>query len=216
VTTAPRALFDPEPLRTLDRPTLVRPAHARWVVVLGSSQPLGDLDLVALERDGIGLRRRRGGGGAVLLHPEDLWYELWLPRSDADPVDVRAAACRMGERWLECIAAFGLAGEVHRGGVDHPAQGAIACFASIGPGEVTVAGSKLVGISQWRVRQGSLLSSVLAVRPPDELSGYLTRAVPRLGSAAHVPTALAPEELDETLTRVLRRTWPDLEVRSLP
>jgi lipoate-protein ligase A len=179
----PGPLLDYEPLRTTSRPTIRSLSRTEPLIVLGSTQSPDDLDGDAVERDGIELRRRRGGGGAVLLHPEDLWFELWLPRDAVAPSDVRATACKVGDVWHEAMRSVGIAAEVHRGGMDDRPQGAIACFAGTGPGELTVAGAKLIGISQWRVREGTLVSSVLAVRPPQGLSRYLLAEVPRLEQA---------------------------------
>lgn len=130
----------------------------------------------------------------MLLHPEDAWVELWMPRLDDEPLDVRATARDAGNLWHGVLSAFGADIDVHDGPVLHPEQGAIACFAAIGPGELTVQGSKLVGVSQWRVREGTLVSMVLAARPPRELATYLARHgsdVPELDRA----TSLA--DLDE-------------------
>jgi lipoate-protein ligase A len=217
VNSAPSALFDPEPLRLLARPTLVRLRLDEPVVVLGSTQRPSDLDGAALERGGIGMRRRRGGGGAVLLHPEDLWLELWLPRRDEDPLDVRASAHQLGAWWRAALRSAGVECEVHEGAVDHPQQGAIACFAAVGPGEVTVGRAKLVGISQWRVREGTLASSVLAVRPPLELSSYLTRDAPRLAASTWLGATASSSSADDlaiAFTREVKASRSDLEVGS--
>jgi lipoate---protein ligase len=174
VTASPSALFDADPLRTHTSPLVGVVAHAEMMVVLGSTQRAQDLDHDAIRRDGVALRRRHGGGGAVLLHPEDAWIELWLPRGRDEPIDVRATARRAGRWWQAAIASTTtLEVRVHDGPLLHAAQGAIACFAAIGPGEVTVGGAKLVGLSQWRVREGTLVSMVLAARPSHELAAYL-------------------------------------------
>jgi lipoate-protein ligase A len=194
VTVAPAALFDVEGLRGRSAPTLGVPALSVARVVLGSTQAIGDVDVVAIGRDGLEVRRRRGGGGAVLLRPGDCWVELWLPTAPATVArhDVRADAYRVGTWWQRALSAFGVAADLHRGAVRSPAEGAVACFAGLGPGELSVAGRKLLGLSQWRAREGTLVSSVLAVRPPALLAAYLAEpsAVPRLDSA----TCL--EELD--------------------
>lgn len=151
----------------------------------------------------------------MLLHPEDLWVELWLPREPADPIDVRSTARRVGNWWRAVLTAAGVGCDVYEGAVLHPEQGALACFAAIGPGEVTVDGAKLVGISQWRVREGTLVSSVLAAAPPLDLSRYLTRRTPRLADATWLgatacsasTTALATAFEHEVAASI-----PDLEV----
>ncbi len=58
--------------------------------------------------------------------------------------------------WLE----LGLSGlEVHAGRAVPGDLGELICFAGRGPGEVFSAGQKVVGLSQWRSREGALFSS---------------------------------------------------------
>jgi len=197
VSEAPAALFDVGRLRALEAPTIGVLRVDEPLVVLGSTQHVEDLDHRRLEDDGIAVRRRRGGGGAVLLRPEDCWIELWLPAStDGERHDVRATAYRVGEWWGVALGGLGLDGSVHRGAVLRAAQGAVACFAGLGPGELTVGGRKLVGLSQWRSREGALVSSVLAARPPADLARYLA------GTAATAPELRLATSLEETLRGV--------------
>lgn len=123
-------------------------------IVLGSTQrpevlrPDLDLDVV----------RRRSGGGSVLLVPGDvLWIDVVVPRGDVlwhD--DVGRAAHWLGESWAKALAALGVAGaDVHRQGLVCGPWGSLVCFAGVGPGEVTIGGAKVVGISQRRTRAGA-------------------------------------------------------------
>jgi lipoate-protein ligase A len=197
VSVAPDPLFDIDAVRALRAPTIGLLRRDVPLVVLGSTQRAEDLDEGALRRDGVAVRRRRGGGGAVLLEPDDCWIELWLPTT-ARPVDsdVRTRAREVGEWWREALLGLGVTGDVHHGGVVDPAQGAVACFAGLGPGELTVRGRKLVGMSQWRARQGALVSSVLAARPPRALGRYLSdQAIP-------TPALAGATCLDEVLPGV--------------
>jgi hypothetical protein len=84
----------------------------------------------------------------------------------------------VGEWWAIALGELGVVGSVHRGPVVDADQGAVACFAGLGPGEVTVAGAKLLGLSQWRCREGALVSSVIQARSPDALARYLSDAAP--------------------------------------
>lgn len=181
------ALFDAEVLRSGHAPVFALPPHPEPIVVVGSAFRLEWLDATALAREGITVRRRRGGGGAVLLQPEDGWAELWRPvESGGGTSELREAAVRAGARLRELLLAEGLATDVHEGGVQRPSAGAVACFAGLGPGELTVAGRKLLGISQWRVREGSLVSVVLVQREPARLARYLAEpAGPRRELEAH-------------------------------
>jgi lipoate-protein ligase A len=155
-------LFDVEPFRTEPRRVVVRRQVDRATLVLGSTQPT---ELVAgrvLRQRGVELARRRGGGGAVFLRPADhLWLDAWIPRDD--PLwdrDVSRAAEWAGAWWSGALEALGTRGlEVHTGRSVPGELGELVCFAGRGPGEVLHAGRKVVGLSQWRSREGALFSS---------------------------------------------------------
>ncbi len=145
--------------RQVDRPTLV----------LGSTQPTGLVDVAAMRERGVELARRRGGGGAVYLGAgpeEQLWLDVWIPRHDPLwAADVSAAAEWVGAWWREALAGFGQNGlDVHRGRSVPGDLGDLVCFAGRGPGEVFAGGRKVVGLSQWRSRQGALFSSCAYLR----------------------------------------------------
>jgi lipoate-protein ligase A len=138
--------------RTVEQPTLV----------LGSTQRV---DLVARlrvrERD-VSVVRRRGGGGSVYLQPGDhVWIDAWIPRDDPLWVpDVAVAAAWAGAWWCSALAALGLSGfEVHTGRALPGELGELVCFAGRGPGEVFHRGRKVMGLSQWRSREGALFST---------------------------------------------------------
>lgn len=218
----PPALLDVGRVRALRVPTVGVLHRDGAAVVLGSMQRVEDLEPAALARDGVAVLRRRGGGGAVLLGPDDCWVELWLPCPHHGE-DLRATACTVGEWWEVALAALGVAGAVHRGGVEGAPQGAVACFAGLGPGEVTVAGRKLVGLSQWRCREGALVSSVIARRPPRALARYLAATAPptpALEDAAcmeDVEPALGAPQLAAAFTSTVRASLPNVRVTtSLP
>ncbi|HVX22932.1 MAG TPA: hypothetical protein VHB02_16430 [Acidimicrobiales bacterium] len=141
-------------VRTVDRPT----------VVLGSTQPETVVDAARAARAGVAVVRRRSGGGLVHLAPGDpVWVDAWVPRTD--PLwqdDVVAAAGWAGEWWQDAVAAVAgpAAGtlSVHHGPSAPTAWSGLVCFAGMGPGEVATAdGRKVVGLAQWRSRQGALV-----------------------------------------------------------
>jgi len=139
---------------TVDRPT----------AVLGSTQPADVVDRARAARAGVEVVRRRSGGGLVYLNPGDpVWVDAWLPRGD--PLwqdDVVAAAGWAGEWWRTAVAAVAGPGaaalSVHDGPSVPTAWSGAVCFAGMGPGEVADAGGrKVVGLAQWRSRQGGLV-----------------------------------------------------------
>jgi lipoate---protein ligase len=155
-------LFDVEHYRGL--PT----RHAEWrqvvrsTLVLGSTQPAAVVAKDQLTYWDVEAIRRRGGGGAVLLKQGDhLWLDAWVPR--ADPLwtaDVSEAAVRIGAWWRAGIESFGVGGlELHEGRARPGELGELVCFAGRGPGEVFHLGRKVVGLSQWRSREGTLFST---------------------------------------------------------
>jgi lipoate---protein ligase len=133
---------------TVDRPALV----------LGSAQPLEDVDAEACARLGVEIVRRRSGGGGVLLVPGDvLWVDVVVPRGD--PLwcdDVGQAFHWLGDAWVAALGACGVTGmSVHRGPMRHSPWSSLVCFAGVGAGEVVQAGRKVVGLSQRRTRPGA-------------------------------------------------------------
>jgi len=70
---------------------------------------------------------------------------------------VSRSARWLGEAWVRALADLrpAVAGQVHTGPIDHGRWGRQVCFAGLGPGEVTVGGRKVVGISQRRTRSAA-------------------------------------------------------------
>ena len=134
----------------------------RSTLVLGSTQPAALVAKSQLAYWDVEAVRRRGGGGAVLLKGGDhLWIDAWVPR--ADPLwtaDVSEAAVRIGAWWRDGMQTFGVDDlELHEGRAKPGELGELVCFAGRGPGEVFHQGRKVVGLSQWRCREGTLFST---------------------------------------------------------
>lgn len=200
--------------REVDRPTLV----------LGSTQPTEVIDAAAMRERGVELARRRGGGGAVYLGAgpgDQLWLDVWIPRRDPLWVaDVSAAAEWVGAWWMEALAGLGQQGfDVHRGRSVPGDLGDLVCFAGRGPGEVFAGGRKVVGLSQWRSREGALFSSSAYLRwDPTPLLAVME--VDGDGARAELARDLAPiatglAELEPPVTdfagvrSLLLRSLPD-------
>ena len=157
--------FDVDRFRSAaGRVVVVRPVD-RETVVLGSGQPSSVVDAARASAAGVAVTRRRSGGGAVHVAPDDpVWVDVWVPRGD--PLwhdDVLVAPLWAGEWWRSAVAtATGIAPDelaVHRGRSIPARWSSLICFAGVGPGEVTVGadGKKVVGLAQWRSRQGALV-----------------------------------------------------------
>jgi lipoate-protein ligase A len=154
------ALFDVEQFRTLPGRSAVAHVVGHPTVVLGSAQRAGILKRQHVVEMGAEVVQRRGGGGAVLLRPGDhLWIDAWVPRDDPlwDP-DVSVAAAWVGAWWRAALEALNVRDcEVHHGRAVPGRFGALVCFSGRGPGEVFRRDRKVMGVSQWRSREGSLL-----------------------------------------------------------
>lgn len=123
-------------------------------LVLGSAQRDDGVDRAACAAAGIEVVRRHSGGGAVLVVPaEVLWVDLVLPAGDRLwEADVGRAFHWVGETWVAALAELGVAAAVHTGSLVRSTWSGAVCFAGLGPGEVTVEGRKVVGLSQRRTR----------------------------------------------------------------
>jgi lipoate-protein ligase A len=106
----------------------------------------------------------------VLVAPQaQVWMDFWVPRGDAlwDD-DVVLSARWLGEAWAGALASLGVEGlQVHEGRSAATQWSGLVCFGGLGPGEVSVAGAKVVGLSQRRTREGArfLTVSILAWDP---------------------------------------------------
>jgi lipoate---protein ligase len=204
---------------------VVRPA-----VVLGSNQDAEVVNRKRAAEAGAEVVRRRSGGGAVWLEPDEpLWVDVWLPRADhLWDDDVSRSSTWVGEWWLRALVESPLLERsgglgIHRGAPVRTALSDLVCFAGIVAGEVGVGGGaeplrKLVGLAQWRGREGALFHCA-AYRhwDPAALLAVLdvpvgARAAAELATAAAGLADLAPEADGSdrsTLVRALTAALPD-------
>jgi lipoate-protein ligase A len=128
-------------------------------IVLGSTQR-DEVDT------GLAVVRRRSGGGAVLVGPDDpLWVDVDLPVDD--PLwddDVGRSFRWLGETWASALADLGVTADVHLGAFEPGPWGRTVCFAGRGPGEVFVAGAKVVGLAQRRTRASARFQCAVPAR----------------------------------------------------
>ena len=148
--------------RSLWVPTLTAPP----TLVLGSSQSPDEVDQEALDHEGIALTKRRSGGGAVLVGPDELvWFDVIIPTTD--PLwhaDVGRSFDWLGLACQRALAGLGVTAELHTGRLVQTEWSRKVCFASLGPGELTVDGKKLVGMSQRRTRTAARIQVAILRR----------------------------------------------------
>lgn len=176
----------------------------RAAVVLGSTEPEGDLDLAVCAADGLEVARRPSGGASVLVVPgEQAWIEVRVPRGDPWwEEDVGRAFHVVGEVWQEALRRCGIAAEVYRGPLRSTAWSSRACFCGVGPGEVLVGRAKVVGLSQRRDRSGASFHGAAPLAPNAD----------RLAAAHELP----PADRRRLATALSENTLPlDLEVDRL-
>lgn len=168
-----KELYDYSELRSASEATMFVAHVSRTTLVLGGSQLRSVVDPLKLA--GAALRRRRGGGGLVLLRPDDLWVDWWIPHDDARwSPDVHVSSINAGHWWARELERYtDEAVSVHDGSLDGEPAFRVVCFAGRGPGEVFVGNRKAVGVTQWRVREGVFLSTVLHAEPTTDVLDYL-------------------------------------------
>jgi lipoate-protein ligase A len=201
VTSPLSELYDYDALRREPDATLYVVHPERATLVLGSAQ---STDVLNEERaGGVPLRRRRGGGGLVFLRPDDLWIDWWIPAGDRRwRGDVHASSRMVGEWWADVLrGVVGGAVTVHEGSLEGDPAHRLVCFAGRGPGEVFVDGIKAVGVTQWRVREGTFVSTVVQAHPSTDIVQYLSAVPDGLERALehHVLSSLTDVTADELI-----------------
>ncbi len=179
-----------------EAPAVVFQHPSAPAVVLGSTQPGSDVDRRQASVQGVDVVRRRSGGGAVMVgEGRALWVDVAIGRDDPRWLDdVGRAAWWVGEAWTAALDRIGVPGaEVWRGAPSRPAGRRVAeriCFAGIGPGEVSIGGRKVVGISQRRGRGGALFQcAALLDADPAELVQLLCLPAAERSAAARALAA---------------------------
>ena len=203
----PEDLYDYDAVRRLGQATMFVVRLTQPTLVLGSSQTMD-----VLHEDRLGslvIRRRRGGGGIVLLQPDDLWIDWWIPQGDPRwSQDVHVSSIRSGGWWREALDPYvGGTARVHEGSLEGEPSLRVVCFAGRGPGEVFVDERKSVGLTQWRVREGIFVSTVIHAHASSEVVGLLREPPAGLREALdhHVISSLGindPEKLLQELVAI--------------
>ena len=189
-------------------------------VVIGSAQGSSDFDGERLAAAGLDLVRRRSGGGAVLVAPgAQVWLDFFVPNGDVlAQADVGKSFLWLGAVYAEAIARVlctspgPAAIAVHRGPAQTTPWSKLLCYAGLGAGEVTVAGRKVVGMSQRRERSGAWIHSMALLNDrAGDLAGLLSGSPGDRAAArgALEDTGLRDSEhLADSLTRELLSLLP--------
>jgi lipoate-protein ligase A len=150
------------------RPVLRWYRSTDTALVLGRGQALGTFAESALP-----VVQRFSGGGAVLMDDGLLSLDVVLPTGHpllaGDPLAVFA---RIGRAWADALHGLGVAdidvatatNTPSRRGSDREQLLAAICYATLGVGEVTTGGRKVVGLAQRRRKPGVLVQCGLLRR----------------------------------------------------
>ena len=148
------------------------------------------------------------------------WDAPHMAMSADDPRwehDVGRSFAWLGGAWVDALGELDVAGAVaHAGPLVRTRWSDLVCFAGLGPGEVTVGGAKVVGISQRRTRAAARFQcGVLHRWDPAALlallrltDGERVAAAAELGSVAAGIGARSSADVVEALAAALGRTAP--------
>lgn len=176
--------------------TIERPA-----IVLGSTQPDDLVDHDRARADGIEVCSRRSGGGLVWIDPAtDCWIDVIVPKgSGLWRDDIGTAFHWLGETWADVLRHFDIEATVHRTSASSPV-GTVWCFADLGHGELSLHGSKILGLSQRRTRNWTRLQAlVLGSWPGAAMNRYVDPAAMIRHRPERYKTLNSLDELDPAL-----------------
>ena len=187
----------------------------RWsrpTVSFGRNEPARDrYDPAAGRNAGIEFVRRPTGGRAV-LHDQELTYATVLPLTTRG--GLRATYELINRGLVEALCSLGVPAVMAEGRGVPAGPGSGPCFDEPAPGEVTVAGRKLVGSAQARLEGVILQHGSLLIGPGQErlLALGSASARSRMGGHSAVPEedgrVQAPISLGEVLGQA--PPWYDL------
>ncbi|CAN5176931.1 hypothetical protein BH23ACT9_BH23ACT9_30140 [soil metagenome] len=181
-------------------------ARLRWYVSTDAAVVLGRGQRTAAAVPGHDVLQRPSGGGAVLMDDDLLSLDVVLPTGHPwlGEADLGHVFDPIGAAWAAALTSLGVPDVlIHTGPATATRLGpedrrplAEVCYASLGRGEITTGGRKIVGLSQRRRRQGALIQcGLLRTWKPDPL-------IQALGlEAARAPIEAAAVGLDNVLDR---------------
>ncbi len=172
----------------------------------GRNQPAaGRYDRDRLREMGVDVVRRATGGRAV-LHDEELTYSVVLrDRALGGPRRAYELVNRVLAAALDELGAA-VTVQAHDGRAA-PVPSTVPCFAEPVPGEILVAGRKLVGSAQARKHGVLLQHGSIPLRPSALAVELDLRQIVDSGSPADIETAIGrPISLNEVITAI-RAAW---------
>lgn len=106
---------------------------------------------------------------------------------------------------------------VHDGPIEGDRAYRLVCFAGRGPGEVFVDDIKAVGVTQWRVREGIFVSTIMHAHASHDVLRYLKEAPEGLARALeHQVRASITDVGAEALIESLRQSGGPWQYRAIP
>jgi lipoate-protein ligase A len=171
------AEFHGRPLPQTRRPQIWIHTSSSPALVLGSTQNASLIDVPKAQAAGYEVSKRHSGGGLVAIDPQrSVWVDVIIPPGHPRWAnDIGRAFMWVGQAWARALSRVGVDDPVvHSGPTTDPKLGRVLCFGSTGPGEVTSAGSKVVGLSQRRTRHGARFQGIAHQKwSPSVLEGLL-------------------------------------------
>lgn len=138
-------------------PTLRFYRWSRPTISLGYFQKAREIDTQSETVRKLDFVRRPTGGGAI-LHDDEITYSLTLPFGAFDePVSIEPMYRLVHDAFIEVLAGMGIMVD-YRGGKDpeHHAGQPFFCFARTYSLDLTLAGDKLLGSAQRRLKQAAM------------------------------------------------------------
>jgi hypothetical protein len=161
----------------------------------------------------------------VAVDPDaTIWIDLWVPHTDdMVDLDVVGGLRAIGELWHSALTRLG-ANEIDIVDAPRPEGGEVACFGGLGHGEIVgPTGAKVVGITAWRSRQGSLFQCASYLTPCTDflvdaldlsevdrrwLRAHLTRSTELLGAVIpSIETSGGATAARAQMSGALRDAW---------
>lgn len=145
-------------------------------VAMGSAQRPDRFEGERLRQDGVQLAARRSGGGAVFIEPRStVWIDLLAPRTTHwYSAELTENFMLVGRRWQNALVSLGIDTELCDRSEGRSPASAVACWAGLGWGELTIDGAKVVGLSQRRTRWGSRVQALAVLdRSSARVADYL-------------------------------------------